>query len=93
MAKENPKRILIPNKSLHHLITNAQITDMSLFVMATKPPVGFSLDKPNTIYYLEVALPIFPYSFYHEMAYLPLYPNVYNFSFKVWKIIYMPTLK
>ena len=37
MAKENPKRILIPNKSIHHLITNAQIRDMSLFVMATKP--------------------------------------------------------
>ena len=37
MAKKNPKRILIPNKSIHHLITNAQIRDMSLFFMATKP--------------------------------------------------------
>ena len=43
MAKENPKRILIPNKSIHHLITNAQIRDMSLLVMATKPEWIFHL--------------------------------------------------
>ena len=29
--KENPERILIPNNSLHYLITNAQIGDMLLF--------------------------------------------------------------
>ena len=37
-------------------------------------PVIFSLDNSNTIYYLEVALHIFSYSVYHEMAYLPLPP-------------------
>ena len=33
-----------------------------------------------TYIYLEVALHIFPYSFYHEMAYPLLFPNIYNFQ-------------
>ena len=87
MAKENPKRITQMRKleTCHCLLW---------LLNHNFSPVSFSLDNPNTIYYLEVALPIFPYFFlYNEMAYLPLYPKVYNFSYKVWKIIYMPTLK
>ena len=62
--------------SLLYFITYAQIGDMLLFCYGYETTIFhllfFSLDNSNTIYYLEVAIHIFSYSVYHEIAYLPL---------------------